>query len=543
MGKYVMERLFKVFNIAGMAFIFVGGHTGYISGKDMLYQLLLFVIVYCFMTRTYEAFETQTKKSMELIYSQGLALFLADAVTYLTGYVTKTSINDIWMMLLKLVAQTAFAAIYTLGSSQIMCHLYGKKEAAVLYGNSEMFEKMKDLRHMSDWIHVKMWIRVLEVTPQTLEQLKDVDLVILQEIDRVQKDQILRYCAANGIEVYLKPEMEDVLMCSMKSVSVNGTMLLQIGNKNERPVYELVKRMMDICISVVGLVLASPVMLITAGLIKAQDRGTVLYSQKRLTKDGKIFEIYKFRSMKMDAEKDGKARLAEKSDDRITTVGKWIRMTRIDELPQFINVLRGDMSIVGPRPERPELAEKYTEENPEFAMRLKVKAGITGFAQVYGRYNTPAIEKAQMDAYYIRKASVLMDLRLILATVKVLFMKESSEGVVTEKDDVLKDRVVIVLPPEEENIRICREAGYPPENIICMTMPQPEILMRGLIEGRNITHMAVSAEDISSIKTNLRAAESANIKVSLWGELKQPEGMTAEELWKIFAERLEIREY
>ena len=267
---------------------------------------------------------------------------------------------------------------------------------------------------------------------QNLEQLKDVDLVILQEIDRVQKDQILRYCATNGIEVYLKPEMEDVLMCSMKSVSVNGTMLLQIGNKNERPVYELVKRMMDICISVVGLVLASPVMLITAGLIKAQDRGTVLYSQKRLTKDGKIFEIYKFRSMKMDAEKDGKARLAEKSDDRITTVGKWIRMTRIDELPQFINVLRGDMSIVGPRPERPELAEKYTEENPEFAMRLKVKAGITGFAQVYGRYNTPAIEKAQMDAYYIRKASVLMDLRLILATVKVLFMKESSEGVVTE---------------------------------------------------------------------------------------------------------------
>ena len=251
-------------------------------------------------------------------------------------------------------------------------------------------------------------------------------------------------------------------------------MLLQIGNKNERPVYELVKRMMDICISVVGLVLASPVMLITAGLIKAQDRGTVLYSQKRLTKDGKIFEIYKFRSMKMDAEKDGKARLAEKSDDRITTVGKWIRMTRIDELPQFINVLRGDMSIVGPRPERPELAEKYTEENPEFTMRLKVKAGITGFAQVYGRYNTPAIEKAQMDAYYIRKASVLMDLRLILATVKVLFMKESSEGVVTESKtenraenkaykmikerDCMRFSVVVPLYNKENCIRMTLES-------------------------------------------------------------------------------------
>ncbi len=140
-------------------------------------------------------------------------------------------------------------------------------------------------------------------------------------------------------------------------------------------------------------------------------------------------------------------------------------------------------------------------------------------------------------------ADIVRDASYTVGNVLMIGCRELAEGVITEKDGVLKDRVVIVLPPEEENIRICREAGYPPENIICMTMPQPEILMRGLIEGRNITHMAVSAEDISSIKTNLRAAESANIKVSLWGDLKQPEGMTAEELWKIFAERLEIREY
>lgn len=428
-GKYVMEGLFKVFNIAGMAFIFVGGHTGYISGKDMLYQLLIFVIVYCFMAHTYDAFEAQNKKNTELIYSQGLALFLADAVTYLTGHVTKTDGNSIWITVLILMGQVSFAAVYTLGSNLLFCRLYGRKEAAVLYGSSEAFEKMENLKQISDRIHVKMWIWILEVTPEILEQLKNVDLVILQEVDKVQRDKILRYCAGNGIEVYLKPEMEDVLISTMKSVSVNGTMLLQLEDKDERPVYEMVKRLMDVCLSAAGLILLSPVMFLTAILIKAQDGGTVLYSQKRLTKNGKVFEIYKFRSMKMDAEKDGKARLAEKSDDRITPIGKWIRMTRIDELPQFINVLKGDMSIVGPRPERPELAEKYTEENPEFAIRLKVKAGITGFAQVYGRYSTVPLEKARMDAYYIGNASVLMDIRLILATAKVIFMKESSEGI------------------------------------------------------------------------------------------------------------------
>ena len=170
-------------------------------------------------------------------------------------------------------------------------------------------------------------------------------------------------------------------------------------------------------------------MLIIAICIKLYDGGPVFFKQPRYTRDNEVFMVLKFRSMSVHA---ADSKITKKDDARVTPVGKVIRAAHVDELPQLFNILKGEMSLVGPRPERPELAEKYTEENPEFAMRLKVKAGITGFAQVYGRYNTPAIEKAQMDAYYIRKASVLMDLRLILATVKVLFMKESSEGVVTE---------------------------------------------------------------------------------------------------------------
>ena len=164
-------------------------------------------------------------------------------------------------------------------------------------------------------------------------------------------------------------------------------------------------------------------------MIKAYDHGPAFYKQVRLTKDGRRFEILKFRSMRIDAEKDGVARLAATDDDRITPVGKIIRAIRFDELPQIFNILKGDMSIVGPRPERPEIAAQYEEEMPAFSLRLQVKAGLTGTAQVYGKYNTEPKDKLKMDLMYINDMSLKEDLKLIFATVKILFMPESTEGV------------------------------------------------------------------------------------------------------------------
>ena len=136
----------------------------------------------------------------------------------------------------------------------------------------------------------------------------------------------------------------------------------------------------------------------------------------------------KFRSMITDAEKDGKARLATENDDRITPVGKFIRATRIDELPQFFNILKGDMSLVGPRPERPEINKEYYEELPEFAYRLRVKAGLTGYAQVYGKYNTTSYDKLKLDLIYVERCSILLDIQLILLTLRVVFTKDATEG-------------------------------------------------------------------------------------------------------------------
>ncbi len=193
------------------------------------------------------------------------------------------------------------------------------------------------------------------------------------------------------------------------------------------------KRLMDLIFSIVSLVIALPFFIVIGGLIKLTDPGPVFYKQERLTINGKIFQIYKFRTMIQDAEKETGPQLASKEDDRILPVGRFLRRFRLDELPQLFNILKGDMSLVGPRPERPELAKEIEKEIPEFPYRLKVKAGLTGYAQIYGKYNTTSYDKLKLDLTYIRNYSMWLDLKLILMTPKIMMLKESSEGVIDKK--------------------------------------------------------------------------------------------------------------
>lgn len=195
---------------------------------------------------------------------------------------------------------------------------------------------------------------------------------------------------------------------------------------------------MDIVISLIGIVIASPFMLVIVLAIKLYDRGPILYKQERLTKDGQPFMIYKFRSMSVHSE-DAGARLAAKGDARVTPVGRVIRAIHFDELPQLFNILKGEMSVVGPRPERQIIADQYTEEIPEFVLRLKVKAGLTGYAQVYGKYNTTPYDKLKLDLFYIENYSFLLDIKLLFMTVKIFFQKEVSEGVDDDQKNALKD--------------------------------------------------------------------------------------------------------
>ena len=212
---------------------------------------------------------------------------------------------------------------------------------------------------------------------------------------------------------------------------------LRVSRYDPAPEYLFFKRLFDILVSAGALIVLSPVMLIVAIAIRL-DGGPAFYRQCRLTKNGKRFDVLKFRSMRVDAEKDGVARLATEKDERITPIGHFIRKCRIDELPQLINILKGDMTIVGPRPERPEIAVQYEVELPEFSLRLQAKAGLTGYAQVYGKYNTTPYDKLQMDLMYIAHPSFWEDLRIIFATIKILFLPESTEGVAEGQENAMK---------------------------------------------------------------------------------------------------------
>jgi exopolysaccharide biosynthesis polyprenyl glycosylphosphotransferase len=254
------------------------------------------------------------------------------------------------------------------------------------------------------------------------------DAVLINDVPSETRNKILKVCFAKGKRVYITPKISDIIMRSTDMLAVFDTPLVLANNSPLSIAERVIKRVFDIFFSAFCLIVLSPLMVLVSLAIFLYDRGPVFYRQTRYTKSGKTFKILKFRSMIPNAEKDGVARLAADKDDRITPVGRFIRACRLDELPQFFNILAGDMSFVGPRPERPEIADEYVKELPEFEFRLKVKAGLTGYAQIYGKYNTTSYDKLKLDMIYVENCSLLMDLKLLLLTLKVIFIKESTEG-------------------------------------------------------------------------------------------------------------------
>ena len=224
------------------------------------------------------------------------------------------------------------------------------------------------------------------------------------------------------------PKISDIIIGGSYDINLFDTPIQLVNGTGLSASQRMVKRAMDIVLGSVAFIIASPIMLLVAIAIKIEDRGPVFFMQERVTRDGRLFKMIKFRSMIENANKVGEVKGTTKDDKRVTRVGTIIRRYRIDELPQLINIIKGDMSLVGPRPECREFHEKYCKEIPEFVFRNKVKAGLTGYAQIFGRYNTSAYDKVRLDLIYIEKYSLLLDIKLMLMTLRILLKKESTEG-------------------------------------------------------------------------------------------------------------------
>lgn len=432
----VPVRICKVLNVILMALCFAAVWYGYYADRALVkyYRrgdwvvIFLFAILYFGFCRSYDAFHISTSPISELIYSQGLSLVIADFALYMVIWLLSLHMPNVLPMLLVLAAQLLVSVLWAFLSHKWYFSNYRPRETAVVYDAREGMESLIGEYGLERKFRIEHVLQVKECL-ENLSGLDGCDTVFLAGIHSHDRNIILKYCMYRGIRVYVIPRVGDVIMGGAKQIHMFHLPMMQIERYHPIPEYVLAKRFFDILLSGIALIVLSPFILVTAIAVKS-DGGPALYKQKRLTKDGRVFNVLKFRSMRVDAEKDGVARLSTgDKDDRITPVGKVIRKIRFDELPQLFNILRGDMSIVGPRPERPEIAAQYEKEMPEFALRLQAKAGLTGYAQVYGKYNTTPYDKLLMDLTYIGRPSLWEDFKICLATVKILFMPESTEGV------------------------------------------------------------------------------------------------------------------
>lgn len=389
-----------------------------------VYLMLIFLF-----SRIYNGFRIGLLRISDIIYSQSLSVLFINAITYIQISLFERAVADILPMMLKTLADIVFIFLWAYGGNRIYSKLYAPKKMVIIYGSRQAVPLVEKMSRREDRFMICRAVNCEEDIDTITELITEFDAVIICDVPSEKKNDIMKICFAQSKRTYITPKLSDIIIRGAEQIHLFDTPLLVCRNSGLSAEELIMKRSLDLAVSLIGFIVTLPIMIITAICIKLYDGGPVFYTQERLTKDGKIFKVYKFRSMRTDAESDGVARLAGENDDRITPIGKIIRKVRIDELPQILNILKGDMSIVGPRPERPELAAENEKNMPEFRFRLKVKAGLTGYAQVLGKYNTTPYDKLRLDLMYIEQYSLLLDLKLILMTIKILFIPESTEGV------------------------------------------------------------------------------------------------------------------
>ncbi len=408
--------------------------------KGSLLLTLVYIIIYFLFSKIYEGNKIGFLKSTEIIYSQSLSIIFSNIITYMQiSLIAKKLVNPFVLFLMTLI-EIVVVSIWTVICNSLYFSIYPPINMVMIYSNESAASLMSKIKGHKNKYNICETINVNKGFDIIKKEIDKYEAIIICDLDSSIRNKIVKYCYEKSVSIYLTPKISDIIIQSSDKLHIFDTPLLLCKNQGLTFNQKIFKRIIDISVSLIAIVLLFPIMIVVAVLIKIYDGGPIIFKQERLTLNNKGFDIYKFRSMIVDAEKDGEARLASQNDRRITPIGKIIRKIRFDELPQLFNVLNGDMSIVGPRPERPEIAKQYIEIIPEFNFRTKVKSGLTGYAQIMGKYNTTPYDKLKLDLMYIGNYSIFMDIKLMLMTIKILFMPESTEGI--NDGDVLPELAI-----------------------------------------------------------------------------------------------------
>lgn len=366
---------------------------------------------------------------VDLIIGQIISLCIVNFVSYFQICLVANRMLTPAPMLMLTVVEFAVAIALIFLFTTVYHKLYAPHDMLLIYGHKRGVSLKIKMDSRKDKYNISKLISVEEGYEAIINEIPKHDAVILNDVPAELRNDILKFCYQYRVRTYVAPKLTDVMLRGARNITLFDTPLLLVKGTGLTPAQRVAKRTMDILLGSVALLIAAIPMVIVALAIKLEDGGPVFFKQKRMTRGGREFDILKFRSMIVDAEKYSGAVLAAGDDPRITKVGKIIRATRLDELPQIINIVKGDMSIVGPRPERKVIADEYCKDIPEFAYRLKVRGGLTGYAQIYGKYNTSAYDKLRLDLMYIENYSLLLDIKLIILTLRIIFSKDSTEGI------------------------------------------------------------------------------------------------------------------
>lgn len=408
--------------------------------KGHILMIVIYGALLFFFSSVMGGFKIGYLKPMDVFLSNTFAIIIVDVVSYFQIALMETRLFKGNSMIAMAVFQIIFAGIWTILGNILYRVFFPPRKLLFVYGDHNTEDILNKFATRKDKYIIANKIS-METTESALrkEMLSDAyDGVVLWDIPAKLRNRQLKYLYAHNKRVYMMPKISDVIIKGSDQLHLFDTPIFLTREYSLKVEQRAAKRLIDIVCALILAVVTSPIMLLTAIIIKCYDGGPILYRQTRCTIKGREFKIMKFRSMRTDAEKDGVARLASKNDNRITPIGKFIRAVRIDELPQLFNILKGDMSFIGPRPERPEIIKQYMEDMPEFAFRMKVKAGLAGYAQVYGKYNTTPYDKLKLDLSYIENYSVWLDIKLMLLTLKILFTPDATEGVESNQTTAAK---------------------------------------------------------------------------------------------------------
>ncbi|MBQ7858095.1 MAG: exopolysaccharide biosynthesis polyprenyl glycosylphosphotransferase [Oscillospiraceae bacterium] len=404
------------------------GANFFVRGNYVLiaqYALLVFVF-----NKIYSGFKVGYIRLFEVLFSHVMSVLCVNLFMYLELCLIGRweFMSNIVPMLVMTGVDLVVALVWAYACHKLMAKLYPPKKLVLVYGKYSPDDLARKMGTRGDAYDICEKISIDEDLEVIKDRILEYHCAILTDIPDEIRNHLLKFCFENDVRCYCVPKISDIMIMHASQIQQFDTSLLLMRNQGISADQQFMKRAFDIVASVLGIILASPIMLVIALAIKLYDRGPVFFKQERLTKDGKIFKVFKFRSMRVRPKEDVYC-MTRKDDDRITPVGKIIRRLHLDELPQIFNILRGEMSLVGPRPECPGVAEEYCKMMPEFNYRLKVKGGLTGYAQVYGKYNTTPYDKLKLDLTYIERYSFLLDIKLIFLTFKVLFQKDNTEGI------------------------------------------------------------------------------------------------------------------